>query len=52
MPFISSAKNAYFMSGEAKNEIFFLLNEINVIFIPKHLILFSLYKFKYHFGTI
>ena len=41
MPFISSseAKNAYFMSGKATNEIFlhFLTSgdEINGIFIPK-----------------
>ena len=48
MPFISSsvAKNAYFMSGEARNELnifsplmkyafFASLDEINDIFIPK-----------------
>ena len=39
MPFISSseAKNAYFMSGKATNEIYiFSLHEmINGIFIPK-----------------
>ena len=41
MPFISSseAKNAYFMSGEATNEIFFIFfasrDEINGIFMTK-----------------
>ena len=48
MPFISSseAKNAYFMSGEATNEIFIFLasrDEINGIFMTKIRIFFLLY---------
>ena len=52
MPFITlrEAKNAYFMSGEATNEIyFFSLHEIkkNGIFIQKELILlFIIFNFK------